>query len=73
MLGWRIQEIAEQIQAKRETDDDNNEINLLLWRSSNSQVRKNFFFFLTASLLAQCTTRTHLHLALLVYCTKLIM
>ncbi|CAG9809798.1 unnamed protein product [Chironomus riparius] len=35
VLGWRIQEIAEQIHNK--TDDDNNEVNLLLWRARNSQ------------------------------------
>lgn len=44
MLGWRIQEIAEQIQAKSKTDDHNNEVNLLLWRSNNSQVRKSLSF-----------------------------
>ena len=38
VLGWRIQEIAEQIHNK--TDDDNNEVNLLLWRARNSQVYK---------------------------------
>jgi hypothetical protein len=36
VLGWRIQDIAEQIHNK--TDDDNNKVNLLLWRSKNSQV-----------------------------------
>jgi hypothetical protein len=40
VLGWRIQEIAEQIHNK--TDDDNNEVNLLLWRSRNSQVSQAF-------------------------------
>ncbi|KAG5673007.1 hypothetical protein PVAND_003087 [Polypedilum vanderplanki] len=40
VLGWRIQEIAEQIHNK--TEDDNNKVNLLLWRSKNSQVNDSF-------------------------------
>lgn len=47
-LGRQIQDIAEQIH--NQTDDDNNEVNLLLWRSTNSQVKffPSFalFFFL---------------------------
>ncbi|CRK88692.1 CLUMA_CG002405, isoform A [Clunio marinus] len=34
-LGRQIQDIAKQIHNR--TDDDNNEVNLLLWRSNNSQ------------------------------------
>lgn len=45
VLGLRIQEIAEQIHNK--TDDDNNEVNLLLWRSRNSQVNEILLFFST--------------------------
>lgn len=65
MLGWRIQEIAEQIQAKSKTDDDNNEVNLLLWRSSNSQVGKNLFL---SRCIFACTIRIHLQAGLLVEC-----
>lgn len=36
-LGRQIQDIAKQIH--NQTDDDNNEVNLLLWRSANSQVK----------------------------------
>lgn len=36
-LGRNIQDIAKQIH--NQTDDDNNEVNLLLWRSTNLQVK----------------------------------